>query len=433
MATRTVEPLIVTEGGLEKDDALKAEKIRNDIVETRNHMARTVDAIEERLSPKNIKAQVSSVKEHLLEEVSSTKTKLLEEIKDVKSTVQSEVSHGFDAAKEKVREQTIGRVENMVHGARVTMTHAGSTTIDTVKANPIPAALVAVGLGWLLVNSMKSNKASTVDSRIQARSFGTGIDGIDEDGYAYSYDQGVAAQNLASSGYGREERVGGPRRVINRGRRAVSNVGGSISNVGQEVAGKAKGVAASAQSAVTGAAHTVAEKAEHLAHDATTMAHDATNRVGTAVSGAGRKVGMVARNAGVQGRRVVRRAGVQARRVEQGFERELRSNPMAFGAVAVAVGAAIGLLLPHTEVEDRLVGEKKDLLLDTAKERVQGIAQQAISTVQEKAQGLSQTAGAVAKGAEGIAEKLGGEQHSNGLSNGLSHSNGLSNGLSKHV
>lgn len=437
MAKRTDEPLIVREGGLESDDALKAEKIRNDIVETRNHMARTVDAIEERLSPKNIKAQVSSVKNHLLDEVSSVKTKMLEEMKDVKSSVKTEVSHEISAAKAKVREQTIGRVENMVHGARTTMTHAGSTTIDTVKTNPIPAALVAVGLGWLIVSSMKGKK-TTLDTRIRARSF----DGVDQDGYAYSYDRGVAAENYASSSYGEDDvgvsgdvggDVGAPRRVINRGRRVASNVAGSVSsaasnvganlsNVGHEVAGKAKGVAASAQSAVAGAANTVADKAEHLAHDASTIAHDATHRVGVAASQAGRRVKRVARNAGTQGRMVVRRAGVQARRVEQGFERELRDNPLAFGAVAVAIGAAIGLLLPATEVEDRLVGEKKDLLLDSAKERVQGFAQQALTTVQEKAGEITSNLKQVDGGPETDPQP-----YSNGLSNGYS------NGVSKHV
>lgn len=292
------------------------------------------------------------------------------------------------------------------------MTHAGSTTFDTVKTNPIPAALVAVGLGWLIVSGMKSKKPSTYDSRIRARSF----DGVDEDGYAYSYDQGVARENLASSSYGEEE-VGAPRRVINRGRRVVSNVGSNISHVGSDIAGKASSVASNVQGKVSDVANTVADKAEHLAHDA-------SQRVGTAK----RRVGVVARNAGAKGRRVVRSAGMQARRAEQGFERELRANPLAFGAVAVAVGAAIGLLLPRTDAEDRLLGEKKDLLLDQAKERLQDVAQNAISTVQEKAQGLSHTAGAVAKTAEGISEKIGGEHQ-----NGLSHSNGLSNGLSKHV
>jgi gas vesicle protein len=429
MATRTDEPLTV-HGGLEGDEARKAEKIREDIAETRNHMARTVDAIEERLSPKNIKAQVSSVKSHLLDEVSSTKTKLLEEIKDVKSTVKSEVTHELGAAKAKVREQTIGRVENMVHGARDITMQAGSTTLDTVKTNPIPAALVAVGLGWLIVSSMKSKKATTTyDSRIRARSF----DGVDEDGYEYSYDQGVAQANA--------DAYGGPRRVIKRGRRAVSNavsnvggsvshaasnVGDTVSSVGQDLAGKASNVASNAKSAAFGAAHTVADKAEHLAHDASTLAHDASQRVGGAAVQAKRKVGVVARNAGMKGRRVVRNAGTQVRRAEQGFERELRANPLAFGAVAVAVGAAIGLLLPATEVEDRLVGEKKDLLLDTAKERFGDIAQQAISTVQEKA-------GEVTSNLKNGGPDTKPQGYQNGVSRSNGLSNGYSNGLSKHV
>lgn len=428
MATRTDEPLTV-HGGLEGDDARKAQKIREDIADTRNHMARTVDAIEERLSPKNIKAQVSSVKSHLLEEVSSTKTKLLEEIKDVKSTVKSEVSHELGAAKAKVREQTIGRVENMVHGARDITMHAGSTTIDTVKTNPIPAALVAVGLGWLIVSSMKNKKASaTYDSRIRARSF----DGVDQDGYAYSYDRGVAEENLAASSYG-EESLGGPRRVFKKGRRAVSNaastVGDTVSSFGHDAADKAANVAGSAKSAVAGAANTVADKAEHFAHDASNLAHDASHRVGAAASQAKRKASMVARNAGMKGRRVVRNAGTQVRRAEQGFERELKANPIAFGAVAVAVGAAIGLLLPSTEAEDRLLGEKKDQLLDTAKERFQGVAQQAVSQFQEKAGEITSSLKAT-----GDSEPKTSPQ---GYQNGLSHSNGLSNGysngLSKHV
>jgi ElaB/YqjD/DUF883 family membrane-anchored ribosome-binding protein len=316
MATRSDEPLTV-HGGLEGDHALEAERIREDIAETRNHMARTAAAIEERLSPANIKAQVSGVKSHLLEE-----------IKDAKSTLQSELQSELGAAKARVRAQTIGRVENMVHEARETMTSAGSTTIDTVKSNPIPAALVAVGLGWLIVSSLKTR--STYDPRIQARSF----DGIDEDGYAYSYDQGVARANARAHGASPRR----PRRVIERGRRVVEKVGSSV-------------------------ASTVSETAEHLAGDASSIAHDA----------------------GTRGRRIARRASTQARRAEQGFEHQLHDHPVAFGAVAVAIGAAIGLLLPRTETEDRLVGAKKDRLLDTAKERFEDVARQAIDSVQEKA------------------------------------------------
>lgn len=405
MATRTDEPLIVRDGGLAHDDAKKASILRNDIVETRNHMGRTVDAIEERLSPKNIKAQVSSVKNHLLEE-----------IKDAKNTLKGEVNGEISAAKERVREATVGRVQNMVHDARHTVTEAGSSTIDTIKTNPIPAALVAVGLGWLIMSGVKGRGGRNIDNRIQARSRdqwygyreGGPYEGIDEDGYAYVYRHDMAGSP--------QHRARGPRRIVQQGKQRVGEVG-------HDVAEKAKSVAEGAQQAVSDAASTVAAKAEDVVHDAGQMAQDAK-----------RRVGMVARDAGVRGRQVVRRAGYQARRAEQTMQRGMNESPLAFGAVAVAIGAAIGLLLPHTETEDRLIGEKKDRLLEQAKTRAQSAAQQAISQVQDKANSIAQTAGSVAKSAGGLSEKLEGghpQEHQNGLSG--QHQNGLSNGLSKHV
>ena len=385
MATRTDGPLIVRGGGLEGGDAAKAEKLRFEITQKRNDMGRTVDAIEERLSPKNIKAQVTSVKDHLLEE-----------IRDAKSHVKDGVSEGVSAAKQRVRDATVGRVENMVHDVRHTVSDAGSTTIDTVKTNPIPAALVAVGLGWLIVSGMKSGGGGVRrDNRIRARSRdqwygyreGGPYEGIDEDGYAYAYRHEQADLSEGSDA---------PRRVLRKGQRVAEGVG----HKAQDVAERAKSVASETQ-------HKVADKAEHLVSDARS----------------------VARNAGQKGRRVVRRAGAQARRAEQGFERQLRDNPLAFGAVAVAIGAAIGLLLPNTEVEDRLMGAKKDRLLDTAKDKAQSAAQQALSTVQDKAGGIAEKAGGLAQQAGSMADKLGGKsEESSGYANGLS--NGISNGIS---
>ncbi len=407
MATRADEPLIVRGDGLDEDDAKKAEQIRNDIVETRNHMARTVDAIEERLSPKHIKEQVTSLKEHVIGE-----------LRDAKAQIKGEVTSEISLAKEKVRDATVGRVQNMVHDARNTVSEAGSSTIDTIKTNPIPAALIAVGLGWLVVSGMRGGTSrSRVDNRIKARSRdqwygyreGGPYEGIDEDGYAYVYRHEAAPEQRA------------PRRIIQRGRRMAGDVG-------HGVAEKAKSVAEGAQEAVSNVANGIAEKAGSVAEDASHMAE-----------GAGRRVGMVARNAGARGRQVVRRAGHEARRAEQSLEHKMDETPLAFGAVAVAIGAAIGLLLPHTETEDRLVGQQKDRLLSQAKTRAEAVAQQAMSTVQEKASSVAQTAGSVAKSAGDRSNKLEGQQHQGqqhqGQKDGLSgqYQNGLSNGLSKHV
>lgn len=320
MATRTDEPLIVRGGGLEGDDAAQAERLRNDIADTRNHMGRTVDTIEERLSPKNLKAQVTSVKAHVVSE-----------LKDAKDQLKGEVNGELH----KVREATVGRVGNMVRDARSTVKDAGSTSVSTVRDNPIPAAMVAVGLGWLVVRGLRGGGGGTVDRRIRAR---IPYEGVDADGYGYVHRH----EPLAGEG-GR--RGGSP---VERGRQMAS---GAV------------------------------ERAGHVAHDAR-----------------------------ARGQRVVRRAGMQARRAERTLERSLDESPLAFGAVAVALGAAIGLLLPHTEVEDRVIGERRDRLLEAAKDRAEGAAKRALSTVEEKA-------GSIA----------------HGMSSSASRQNGVSNGTSKHA
>ena len=71
-------------------------------------------------------------------------------------------------------------------------------------------------------------------------------------------------------------------------------------------------------------------------------------------------------DARVRGERVLRGAGRQVVRAEHTVESTLRANPLALGAVAVAIGAAIGLSLPHTQTEDQWMGAAKDRLLDKA-------------------------------------------------------------------
>jgi len=78
---------------------------RAEIERTRADMSETVDAIQERLSPENLKEQ----------------------------------------AKDRVKEATVGRAQE-----------AGSGIVETIRANPLPAALTGIGLGWLLVSARGS-------------------------------------------------------------------------------------------------------------------------------------------------------------------------------------------------------------------------------------------------------------------------------------
>lgn len=57
-----------------------------------------------------------------------------------------------------------------------------------------------------------------------------------------------------------------------------------------------------------------------------------------------------------------------ATRANEGFHRMLDENPMAAGAIGIAVGALLGALIPTTRKENELMGETSDRITDKAKE-----------------------------------------------------------------
>jgi hypothetical protein len=73
-----------------------------------------------------------------------------------------------------------------------------------------------------------------------------------------------------------------------------------------------------------------------------------------------------------------------AERTQNGFDRLLRENPLVLGAVAVAIGAAVGMSIPETQSERAVIGEVRDQIVDKA----QTVAQGAIDKVQEVASKL---------------------------------------------
>lgn len=76
---------------------------------------------------------------------------------------------------------------------------------------------------------------------------------------------------------------------------------------------------------------------------------------------AGERASEMARNAGTAVRQSTRRAQNQ-------LQRAINDNPLAVGAVAAILGAAIGLALPETERENEWMGEARDNVVDKAQE-----------------------------------------------------------------
>jgi uncharacterized protein DUF3618 len=104
-------------------ESAEVEEIVVEIDETRADLTETVEAIGQKLAPENIARD----------------------------------------ARQAVRDATIGRVEDMTNTATAAVSDAGETIQEagsgiaaTIRQNPIPAAMAAIGIGWLAMNRQSS-------------------------------------------------------------------------------------------------------------------------------------------------------------------------------------------------------------------------------------------------------------------------------------
>ena len=65
------------------------------------------------------------------------------------------------------------------------------------------------------------------------------------------------------------------------------------------------------------------------------------------------------------------------------LDRTMNENPLALGALALGVGAAVALAIPSTKKERELVGEQRDKLVDQAAGAVSQAMDQAQTKVQQ--------------------------------------------------
>jgi ElaB/YqjD/DUF883 family membrane-anchored ribosome-binding protein len=139
-----------------------------------------------------------------------------------------------------------------------------------------------------------------------------------------------------------------------------------------------------------GSGGSIASTLSGAAEAVTSAAGSAAEAVKTSAAGAGRRLSGTASDYGASA------AGMAARarhRAEDLFERE----PLLIAALGLAVGTAIGAMLPRTAVEDEQMGRYRDKARDTAGDLLQqgiegakDVAAEAYSTIKEEAdrQGL---------------------------------------------
>jgi len=413
-----------TESDDNTDDQTQA--IRADIEQTRASLSDTINEIQERLNPQTI--------------VEQAKDSALELIEHAKDSAKDTAEEAIDHAKQAVHDATIGKVEHMVSNVSDTVQETGSGLMGLIKSNPVPAALAGLGLGWLYMkrNEIKPAQSSSTYRQYRpstssstnygsysspasfsgsypAGSYGNArmsspglpgqlIDSVKQNpvpaalaglsiGYMMMQGQG---QQRAGSGYqSYSYPVGNAAQSARQGSESLTNkVGNVAGGVGDKVgdiassAGDVVGnVASTAGDVVGNVTSTAGDVVGNVASGVGTVAGGAVGAVGTVAGGVGDVVGNVASGAGDVVGNVAEGVGYQAERVTNGLERLFNDKPLVVGAMAVGVGAFIGLMLPETQQEKQLLGEARDQLVG----KVQDVASQTMEKVGQVADEVQNT------------------------------------------
>jgi hypothetical protein len=170
--------------------------IAEDIELTRAEMSDTIDSIQHRLDLDRLSQQAISTANEVTGQAVQAATEVTEQARDAAKEVvaftideaKSAVRELTGQATDAVRESTIGRVELMAANTRGTAQTVQADLWTTIKQNPVPAALAAIGIGWLW-----TRRATTVGHGGSAT----------QGGSATSGDYGFDGRPLRYGAYGR--------------------------------------------------------------------------------------------------------------------------------------------------------------------------------------------------------------------------------------
>lgn len=294
-------------------DSSDPDEIRANIQETRSEMSETIDAIQEKLSYDNISSQVK-------EEVSEYVNETYQSVKEIVY---------------KTLTRKAGEIMNYVEKGVNEL--SDTEVVKTARKNPIPLALIGLGIGMLLVNGFRGKKKNYRYDNYD----------INSRNYAEKHSSGESSSTLTAARNKMSDAAG----AVSD---SVSGAVGTVSEMAGTVSGKVSDVAGSVSGAITDYAGKAYNQVGNLGSYATDLA-------GTA-------------------------------------QDQIEEHPLAVGAVALALGAAVGFSIPSTRVENRLMGEARASLMQKAQEtardavgKVQQVAGQVTDTVKEEIKNQSST------------------------------------------
>ena len=119
-----------------------------------------------------------------------------------------------------------------------------------------------------------------------------------------------------------------------------------------------------------------------------------SDRAGDLADRAGDVVDRVQERAGDLGTTAKRKMQEQTERARGGLEEMMEENPLALVAGAAILGLALGLVLPETRREQRLMGSRRDQLADRVQTTVDRVKDAAMEAGQGELKGSLKDAAA---------------------------------------
>lgn len=297
----------------------------------------------ENQSPRDAESRDDASMDRLESDIAVTRERMRDDLGELGERLSPQ--HLKEEAKAKVRDAAYGAADTVRENTR----EAGSRISFAVRDNPIPTAMVGVGLSWLAMKAFRGERRPEYY----------------EGGYGGRYDYG------RTYSYGRDYPYGPYTAVGTEGRHEEHGRHEERGGIGARVGEAREKISEAASSAVD----TVRERAHDLA--------DTTRE----------RTGMLRERAGT----LRHRAGELPRRARGGFDRGLYNNPLGMALGALALGLTAGLLIPETERENELFGPTRDRLMERGRDVAERVTEAVSETAREQASSLADTAKSAAQ------------------------------------
>jgi len=377
------------------DDKLSSSEIRADIDQTRASVGDKIDQLQARLDPNRLKQQAQETVQEMITDTASSMTEYVKTHRDEMVT----------------------------------------SLADAARRNPLPTALVGVGIGWLILESMAGNRpreerrpeyaphnyvsgyvpqgarAPMEQSYYAPQSEERYYASTDwsQSGYSagaqnrrdYPQSQGSYPQSQGSrQGSGQEYRQGNGQ---SSSQGYSQDYGNGQSHSENPVAKATNAVKDTVGDLGNRVSDTVGDVKDRVTDTVGNVVSDVKERVNDAMGGVRRQADEFSQ----QGQRSIDRAGYQMEEWQQRARYEgqrrgqqmvnhLEDNPLIYGAVALAAGAALALLLPQSRVENRYFGEMREQVMakgqevfETAKDHAQQVIEEVRPELEEKARQIA--------------------------------------------